>query len=456
MIAIRKAAERGRSDLGWLDSRHTFSFGEYYDGPWTLVAATFAIGIGSALHAPAWQASVPELVPREDLGAAVALGSVGVNLARAVGPALGGLIVAASSPAAAFLLNAASFAGVIVVLHRWERPRRETVLPAERLWGAVRAGLRYVRHAPELQAVLVRTAAFGAFASAVWALLPLVARRELGLGPLGYGALLGCLGAGAVGGAAVLPRVRRRLSPDALVGLATLAIAGLLVALALVRDVRALGACMAAGGVAWIAVLSTLGIAAQTALPGWVRARGLSAQLLVFMGSLAGGSLAFGALAGRFGVPAALEAAAVGLVLGLATALHWRLGAAIGPGGGPAFDFTPSLHLPAPPPLPDAARDAGPVLITVEYRVAPERAAEFAALMRELSRVRRRDGAIRWDLFQDAADAERHVEVFLCESWLEHLRQHERVTVADRELEERVRALHVGPEEPRVSHLLPG
>jgi MFS family permease len=416
-------------------------------GPWTLLLLTFSLGFGGAMNAPAWQAIVPEVVSREDLPAAVALGGVGMNLARAVGPALGGLIVAAAGPGAVFLLNAVSFLGVILVLFRWQRQPQEVALP-ERLLGAMKAGTRYVRHAPPLQAVLIRAAAFIISGSGLWAMLPLLARRVLGLDAFRYGVLLGCLGVGAVAAAQVLPRVKGQVLIDPLIAGATLLMATATATLALVRSYPVLCAAMMVAGIGWMTVMSSFNVAAQGASPGWARARTLGFYLLVFQGGMAVGSILWGAVAARAGVPAALLGAAGGQVLGLAAMLRYRLEAAEG------LDHTPSAHWPEPMLPEDPHLEKGPVLVAVEYRIEPARAAEFVHAMQGLQRLRRRDGAIRWGLFHDLARPGRFVETFLVETWAEHLRQHERVTMADREVESRAHAFHLGPEPPAVSHLI--
>ncbi|HEV2764786.1 MAG TPA: MFS transporter, partial [Pyrinomonadaceae bacterium] len=255
--------------------------------PAVLLLLTFALGLGAALNAPAWQAIMPELVGREELPAAVSLNSVAFNIARALGPALGGLVVAASGPWAVFLLNSVSFLGIIVVLYRWRREATESISPTERLLGAMRAGLRYARHAPELRNVLIRTGVFAACASALWAMLPLLARRELGLGAVGYGLLLGGLGFGAIGGAFVLPLARRRLSLNQTVVAGTVLFASATAGLAFTRSYALLWLAMAAGGLAWMASVSSFNTSVQTVVPAWVRARALALYLLVFFGSLA-------------------------------------------------------------------------------------------------------------------------------------------------------------------------
>jgi MFS family permease len=251
---------------------------------WTLLAFTFLMGMGTALTGPAWQALLPELVEREELQSAVALNAGGFHAAQAVGPALGGLVVGTAGPAAAFLLNAASLLGMLRAIYRW-RPGQAArdVPPEDMLWASV-AGMRYVRDAPALKAVLVRIGAFTLGASALWSLLPVVARRELGLDPTGYGIVLGSLGAGAVCGVLLLPRLRQVLSLDHLTAAATLVFAGATLAAAHLRFAPLVVLTTAAGGLAWLTVMSCVGFAAQVAVPAWVRARALSVYLLVFQG----------------------------------------------------------------------------------------------------------------------------------------------------------------------------
>ena len=413
---------------------------------WLLLVLTFALGIGGAMMTPAWAATVPELVPREELQPAVTLNSIGINIARAIGPALAGVIVTAAGPSAAFLLNAVSFFGVIIVLARWQRAPAHSTLPAERFFGAMRAGLRYVRQAPQLQAVMVRAAAFFIFGTALWSLLPLIAQRTGG-GATAYGTLLACLGAGAVCGAFVLPMLRGRLSRDGLVRAATALFALAMVVAGLATTIHVLGLAMLAGGLAWIGVLSSLHVAAQNSVPEWVRARALAIYLVAFAAGTAGGAVLWGAVAGRIGVPLALIAAAAGALV--AVVLTWRVSL-----GGRIAEDTGRVAWPEPQTHGSVAPERGPVMVTVEYRIDPQQARDFAQAMEAQARVRRRDGATSWGLFGDAAEPGRYVEVFLVESWAEHLRQHHRITRADENIQNRVRAYHIGTEPPRVSHLL--
>ena len=413
-----------------------------------LLALTFILGLGTALNTPTWQAVMPDLVARQELPAAVALNGVTVNVGRAVGPALGGVVVAAAGPGAVFLLNTLSFVGVLVVLYRWPAKFPESVLPAERLLGATRAGLRYIRYAPEIRAVLVRAGVFIAAGSALWALLPALARREIGLGAAGFGLLLGCIGLGAIGGATFLQRVRRQYSLDQVLVAATLMFALVAAASALLSNLAVLSTVMVAGGVAWIMLMASFNTAAQNMVPAWVRARALGAYLLVFQGGLALGGIIWGTIATRAGTRTALIIAAVALVAGLAATPRWPMTS------GARLDLRPSLHWPEPRLEIEARVDEGPVLVTVEYLIAPGKENDFMEAIHALGRVRRRDGAIQWGVYHDTAEPSRYVETFLVESWVEHLRQHQRGTVADRGVEDRVRAFHVADAPPQISHLI--
>jgi MFS family permease len=416
--------------------------------PWLLLLLTFTLGLGTAMNGPAFQAILPEIVPRQEIPAAVTLTGVAVNVSRAVGPALGGLLVAAAGSGVVFLLNAVSFLGVMAVIYRWQRAPQQSTMPPEHVFGAMRAGLRYVRYAPELLAALIRTAAFILCASALWALLPLQARHALGLGSFGYGILLGCIGSGAVTGAAFLPRVRQKVSNNLLVVGATVLFAGVTAVLAHVHVPVVAGAAMILGGIAWIAVMSSFNTAAQTAAPAWARARALSTYSLVFMGGMALGSAAWGAVAAHFGVTTALTCAAIGLIIGIAVSLRYAL---IGADG---LNLTPSAVWPEPVVVLEPKPEEGPVLVQIEYWIDLNRAREFERAMRDVRRVRRRDGATRWGLFRDPAVPGRFVESFLVESWAEHLRQHARGTASDRDIVQSIMTFHIGPRPPVVTHLI--
>jgi MFS family permease len=415
-----------------------------------LLVFTFALGIGTAMMMPAWGAITPELVPHAELHAAIGLNTIGMNLSRSIGPALAGLIVAIAGPGVVFILNAVSFLATIAALKSWQRPPKTSELPAERLIGAIRAGLRYARHSPELRAVLARSMAFFVFASASWALLPLIVRQELNSGPGTYGLFLACMGVGAIGGALLLPYVHSRASRDRIVAGATVLYTVAMLALAHSGNVVAAGAAMLITGVAWISVVSSLMTATQTALPGWVRARGLAFFWVVFMGGMAVGSALWGQIASWIGIPETLTVAAIGALVGIGATWQYRIGLH------DVADLTPSMHWATPMMADDLEMDRGPVMVMVEYQIDPARTHEFTPIMQQMRRIRRRDGAFMWELFNDIEDPARFVECFMVESWLEHLRQHERVTVADRDVSEKARAFHIGGEPPKVTHLVAG
>lgn len=406
-------------------------------------------GAGAAFTAPAWQAIVPRLVPRQELQAAVALNSVGINISRAIGPALGGVLIAAFGIAWPFLLNALSFLGIIGALIWWRPPPLPGKhLPAERFVSAIRTGLRYVRYSAPLRAALVRAVSFFIFASAYWALLPLIVRDVLHGGPKFYGLLLGCIGAGAVGGAFLLPRLKAALGADRLVAFGTLGTAVAMLILALVPDQRVATLAGLLAGASWIAVLSSLNVAAQMALPEWVRARGLSVFVMAFFGAMSGGSVLWGQTASHLEIPVTLVIAACGAGLAIPLTWRWKLQRA------EQVDLSPSMHWPAPVVAGEIDDDRGPVLVTVEYRIDPAEQQAFLAAMRNVCAERRRDGAYAWGIFEDAAEPARYIEHFMVESWIEHLRQHARVTHSDRIVQEQVRRFHRGDEPPRITHLL--
>ncbi|WP_037862219.1 MFS transporter [Streptomyces sp. NRRL S-340] len=416
--------------------------------PGVLLGLTFLLGCGTALMGPAWQAIQPELVEREQLGQAAALGAVNMNLARAVGPALGGAVVAAAGAGWVFAFNALSYLGIVSVLLLWRgSAARQPLLQGEGLLAAVRAGRRYVWHAPGVRRVLLRTVLFIPGGAALWSLLPLVASRTLGLGPGGYGLLLGVVGAGAVGGAFALPAIRRRTGANGTLAAGAAVFAATLVVLATTRTPWLAAAALLPAGLAWIGVLSTLNAAVQQRLPGWVRGRGLAVYLVVFQGGQALTAPLWGALADTAGLGAALLVGA-GLLVGSALSVRrWPLHATEG------LDPSPSAHWPVPPLVFEPGPRDGPVLVSVTYRIAPEDWAAFTGRMRQVARSRRRTGAVTWGLFQDGDDPGRFIENYLVASWSEHLAQHHsRLTANDRRFEDEARKLLVEGTVPEVTH----
>jgi MFS family permease len=415
--------------------------------PPLLLLLTFTLGCGAALIGPTYLAMVPELLPRSQIPAAAALGSISLNLARAVGPALAGVLVAQVGVAAVFGLNALSFAVFAVVLLAWRREPEDS-RTRERFGPALRAGGRYVRHSPLLRRILARNAMFVVPAMPIWALLPLVATERLSLDAGGYGLLLGALGVGAVLGAVLLPRARARLGMNVLIAVSSLSVAASMVLLVLVDSVAIALLALLPAGAGWIGVLSQLGAALQLYLPNWVRARGLAVNMLVLFGSQAVGAALVGVVADHLGLRAAFLGSAAVMALGAATVPLWPLRDMQG------LDRTPATYWPEPDLAIDVGSGLGPVLVTVTYTVSAANDAEFQDAMVKVRRSRLRTGATHWELYRDGAAPEVFVEQYLVPSWEEHLRQHSgRLTGGDRQVEERASRLSDPP--PVAAHLFP-
>lgn len=410
-------------------------------GPWTLLAFTFLLGIGGAVNGPTFQAVVRELVPPHTLAAAVTVNSISFNLARSLGPALGGLIVALAGPEAAFLVNALTYVPLILALALWRRTRPAEDLPGERISEAVVNGLRYVRETRTIRAVTTRSAIFGFAATATLALLPVVARNEVTGGPLTFGLLLGAFGVGALLGAFAMQPLRRRWSAELIIaGLTALAALALL-GTATLRAVPLLSLALALGGAAWLGSLSSFNIMVQQSTASWVQARVLAIYQTVLFGAMAAGAWAWGYLAAATSVTAALATAALMMAASLGLAGWLRLPS------GPPPDLSPRRVPGEPVTALAIAEDRHDVTVTIEYRVPPAHAAAFARAMDEIGHMRRRDAATRWQLLQDTAEPERWQETFSVSSWMAYLRQRRRGTTADEALIERARAL-IDPSTP--------
>ncbi|SFC42447.1 Predicted arabinose efflux permease, MFS family [Cupriavidus sp. OV038] len=412
-----------------------------------LIAMAFAGGIGAAMMGPTWQSIVPELVPMQELKRAVALNALGVNIARAIGPAAGGLLLAAFGAATTYGLDLLSYIFVIAALLWWKRPERATDPLREHFFGAFRAGLRFTRAHSQLHVVLARAAVHFAFGSSIWALLPLVAKQLLHGGASLYGVLLGGVGAGAILGALIMPKLQRRLDADGMVLLSALVTAGVMAVLSVAPPVWIALPLLLLLGAAWISALTTLGGVAQAILPNWVRGRALAVYQMVFNGAMAGGSLLWGFVAQETGTPNALLIAAAGLVVAALLLHRLRL-----PQG--EEDLVPARHWPQPEMAGEIAQDRGPVMILIEYCVTAADRDAFLRAVHKLSDERLRDGAFNWGVMEDPADPELLTEWFLVESWAEHMRQHERVHHADADLQRDVTRYHTGATPPRVRHLL--
>ena len=422
--------------------------------PVTLLLFTFLLNIGSAMNNPAWQAIIPELVPREQIPAAVTLNAISNNIARAVGPALGGLMVAAfvhrarTGAAWVFFLNSASYAGVIWILWRWKRtPLFKSALPAERIYGSVRSGLRYLRYSPPLQAPLLRALIFTFFVSAVWSLLAVVAREDLHQGALGYGILNGSLGVGAIIGASTLARIRQRMSVNTLLAFNSAYYIVALLILAFVKIPWIVILSLVIGGFCWTSTMSSINVAVQLSVPAWVQARALGAYLMTFQGGLALGSVVWGEIAEHSSTKISLICAAAGMLATLPIVLRTHILQGDGPDHSPYHWKRPIPEFAMPPDPED-----GPVRISVDYLIPAENYAAFTHAVHELEGVRLRGGAIRWGIYRDAANPEHLNETFIMESWLDYLRSRERMTAADQAIRERVWALHAADDPPKITH----
>ncbi|HEX7374398.1 MAG TPA: MFS transporter [Steroidobacteraceae bacterium] len=417
-------------------------------GPVSLLALTFVVGCGFTFYLPAQQASINEFVSRAELPHAIALGAVGYNVARAVGPALAGAIAAWLNPGSALLASALFFVVMILGVRRWKQ--RERPLPGvpERVLAGVRSGLRYARHSSAMRALVIRNLAFSLCASAFWALLPVIARDLLGLGAGGFGLLSAGFGSGAVLGAWSIPRLLGRISLNRIV---TCGVLGWTVAIGIIAMTRStpvaiIGAC--AAGVAWVYVLASLSTGTQSTAPAWVRARAVSMYLVATQASLALGSAVWGAVASAAGIRAALAASALLMLVLYALIRRFRVEM------GSEADVLPRVHLPelaiAVVPLPDD----GPVLIQVEYRIEPHNRRAFLRAIAAVGPTRRRSGATSWRVFRDLGDEERFVERYVIASWAQYLRQRERMTMADSELQARAAQFQRAEVPIRISRLI--
>jgi len=432
------AASTALALLGWLGLL----------GPWLLLSFTFLIGCGIALNNPAWQSSVGDMVPRADIPAATTLNSVSFNLARSVGPALGGVIVATAGVAVAFVINALSYLPLILVLARWRPVRPVRLLPRETMGIAMSAGLRYVAMSPNIMSVILRGCAFGFGGIVILALLPLIARDLVRGGPLTYGILLGAFGVGAVIGAFLSARVRRALTTEALVR-ATFATFALAAAVAAVSPWLALTMlALCATGACWVLTLSTFNSIVQLSAPRWVVGRALALYQMATFGGMAGGAWMWGWLTLRLGIEHALLAAAGTLLVGAALGMRTPLPPLA------ALNLDPLSRWREPQIAVDIEPRSGPIIVTVEYLIRDEDVFDFLGAMAERRRIRRRDGARQWTLLRDLVNPELWIERYESPTWVEYVRQNQRVTQADAEIGDRIRALHRGAGPPLARRLI--
>jgi len=417
-------------------------------GPATLLLLTFVIGAGFAFYTPAQQASINELVSRADLSRAVALGSVAFNVARAVGPALAGAIAAWIGTGSALLASAFCFVPMVIAIRRWAP--RDLKLPGvpETVLSGVMSGLRFARHSAVMRAFVIRNLTFAVCASAFWALLPVIARDQLGLSAGGFGLLSAAFGSGAVTGALLIPGQMQRKSLNSIVksGIVLWTLSIVLIAVTLHVAFALIGAFGA--GMAWVTVFATLSAGTQSSAPAWVRARAVGMNLVAVQAMIALGSAAWGAVANGTGTRIALGAsAALMLLLYLA---NRRVRVQMGT----EADITPSAHLAELAPTIQPLPDDGPVLIQIEYQIDPAKRREFLRAIQAVGGTRRRNGAASWRVYRDISADGRFVERFVLTSWSEYVRLRTRMTVSDRTLQERVEEMQRPGTPIRVSRLI--
>jgi predicted MFS family arabinose efflux permease len=416
--------------------------------PWMLLGITFVLGCGAALHNPSWQASMGDLVPREVLPEAVTLNSMGFNLMRSIGPAIGGIIVAASGAAVAFIVNAVSYIPLIAALWRWTPPPRTATLPREHFFSAMSAGLRYVAMSPNLGKVILRAFLFGFAAIAALALLPVIATRLPGGGALVYGTLLGSFGIGAIFGGMANVAVRKRLSNEAIVRSACAGMALATIGMALSSSAVLNHLLLLPAGACWVLALSLFNVTVQLSAPRWVVGRALSLYQAATFGGMAIGAWTWGALADRFNLHFSLAAAGVVLVLTALVGLRLRL-----PEFG-ALDLSPLDRFQEPRLRLGLKARSGPIMVMVDYVIAQEDIPAFLAAMVERRRIRIRDGARQWVLLRDLESPEMWTESYHVPTWVEYIRHNQRRTQADADVTRRLMELHKGAEPPRVHRMI--
>lgn len=416
----------------------------------TLLLFTFLLGTGTAFMAPAWQAVIPRMVPEEKLSQAVALGGISVNLSRAIGPAFAGVLITFYGNSSPFFVTAASFVAIILALFWWQNkmPQSGDTLPPERVISAMQAGVRYARHSKPLKATMWHVLGFMFFANAYWALLPIIAKDTLSGNASLFGILMGAVGIGAVSGALFLPKLRAVLNANQLVATGTLGTSLIAAYFSIASSQIIAVFASLLFGLSWIMVLASVNVSAQQSLPDWVRARGLAVYMMVFYGSMSLGAAFWGWLADMTSIQTSMLAAAIGGATFILFSFRAELQQ------GKHLNLNPSNHWPTPQAQRGLDNSQGPVIIEIRYSVRPDDRDAFLNALYELKTARQRDGAHSWGVYEDIEQEGKFVEHYMEDSWIEHLRQHERVTHADRQLQEIVQAFHTGEEPPEVSHLL--
>ena len=410
-----------------------------------LLLLVFTNGIGLAMRWPVYAAILPEVVPRSQLGEALALNAVAVNTSRVAGPLVAGAVIQSAGDEYVFAVNFVVSILAGIVLYRWKRETKPSVLPGERFIGAMRLGFQFVRESRRMRDAIVRTSSFFLHSTVVFALLPLVA-KDLGGGAGTFTILLAAMGAGAIATATQLPRLRGHWNRDQIVLGASIANAIGIAVLAVAPNIWVAAPAQFVSGAAWILVANSVTVAAQLALPDWVRARGMAIYQMSIMGGSAFGAAIWGKLAELTSIHVSLAVAAVSMLVALAFTRNRKLEG--------SEDLTPTHPFDEPVPARPVELDEGPVLVTIEYIIDPARGAEFDAVMAETRSARLRAGAVSWGLFEDLQQLGRFVEYFACDSWADYLRRFDRFTAADEQLHQRRHALHIAEAAPTISRFV--
>ena len=411
-----------------------------------LLTLVFTNGIGLAMRWPVYSAILPEVVGRSQIGEALALNAVAVNTSRVVGPLMAGFIISAAGDAFVFAVNFVMSVIAGIVLYRWKRETKPSVLPGERFIGAMRLGFQFVSESRRMRDALARTAVFFVHSTAIFALLPLVAKQLQGGGAGTFTVLLASLGAGAITAATQLPKIRARWNRDQIVVIGTIVNAIGIGGLAMAPNVWVASPAQFVSGFAWILVANSVTVAAQLALPDWVRARGMAIYQMGIMGGSAFGAFLWGKLAEMTSIHVSLGVAAVSMVLALAFTRGRTLEG--------SEDHTPTHPFEEPVPARPVELEEGPVMVTIEYQIDPGRSDEFDQVMSETRSSRLRAGAVSWGLFEDLQRPGRWVEYFACDTWVDYLRRFDRFTAADEQLQQRRHALHIAEGPPRISRFI--
>ncbi|MFV0490913.1 MAG: MFS transporter [Pseudorhodobacter sp.] len=416
--------------------------------PWSLLAFTFLIGCGTALHGPSWQASMGDIVSREDLSSAVSLNSMGFNLMRSVGPAAGGAIVALAGAAMAFAVNAVSYLAIIAALFGWKAPERDRHLPPEPLGLAFAAAFRYVGMSPNILRVILRGTMFGFAAAAMQSLMPVIARDQLDGNAFTFGILLGCFGFGAVGGALANPHLRDRFRNEWISRAAFLVFAAGTVVTGISQSLPLTAVALLFSGASWVVTLSLFNVTVQLSTPRWVVGRAVALYQTGTFGGMAAGAWLWGGLSEKAGLGPTMIIAAIALVIGALVGLRLPLPEVAGLNLDPLNRFRePQLRL-------ELRQRSGPIMVMVDYEIAQEDVPEFLALMRQRRRMRIRDGAQQWALLRDLEKPDHWTESYHVPTWQEYVRHNERRTVADVADYEKLRALHRGKGLPEVHRMI--